>query len=128
MHHVTLETAIKLKEAGIEFKDSLFKYMYYSCASHLIADVERHYKSFDPVGLRILPAPILTELLERLPKVLIENGRYYFKCIDTAGDENYYASYDDSNNVEYRNLQGLSTNPCEAAAQLLLKLKKEGLI
>ena len=116
-HVVTLETARKLKEVGIEFPNSEF---WYEEDGILCYRTEVNARFIDS------PAPILTELLERLPAIIKVDGITgqldFWKHESGAWHIQYLA------NEKYRLELFASLNPCEAAAQLLLTLKEKGLL
>lgn len=120
-HTVSLETARKLHEAGIEFPQSIMAYV--------TSFKDLKYRFFISSAVpqnAILSAPILTELLEVLPKTIQLDGVWHFFTLESV--EDYYVSYDNAVGEPYNGLGFNHKKPCEAAAELLLKLKREGII
>lgn len=93
-HTVTLETARKLHEAGIEFKDSLFIHSKPNRPGTMYALFRREYPYDRPLDYKTFAAPILTELLEVLPKVLTTGGRDYRLNVLYENNKCYLGYYD----------------------------------
>ena len=112
-HHTSLPIAKQLAEAGIVIESD-----YVWCHGDLIPVIN---VILETTKSDILPAPIATELLERLP-FAIDNG---YLTIDKSKDC-YHVSYEISEDKNF--LHFSAENLLDSLALLLIRLKQDGLI
>jgi hypothetical protein len=114
-HVTSLEISKQLAEAGIVIKSE-----YVWCHGDLIPIINI---ILETAGSEIYPAPIATELLERLPDGC-EYGVNLVKLMSGYGVE--LTSY---KTMPYDRLEFIQDkNPCDTLALLLIRLTKDGLI
>jgi hypothetical protein len=128
---VTLDTAKRLKEAGWD-KETYFWYAYDREHSESQSPYQLiHLKDFGYCYFEksnSYPAPTLRELLDEMPEILENHrGKNYF-VMQRVG--NIYTCGYSLNSVHsfFHGIARTHTNPCEAVAELFLKLKSEQLI
>ena len=120
-HHVSLPIAKQLAEAGIVIESEY--YWHTHDGKNWVCD----WRNFDhrtvPAEFQVFPAPIATELLERLP----DGCRYGVNLVKLMSG--YGAELTDYTQMPYKRLEFIQDkNPCDALALLLIRLTKDGLI
>jgi len=124
-HHVSLKIAKQLAEAGIVIESE-----YVWCHGDLIPVIN---VILETAGSEIYPAPIATELLERLPAKIYSKADDAWLRIEKINNEyfsNYYSSDRDGDyaHYSYDEEPPYSKSIPDALALLLIRLTKDGLI
>jgi hypothetical protein len=124
-HHVSQTIAKQLAEAGIVIESEY--YWHTHDGKNWVCD----WRNFDhrtvPAEFQVFPAPIATEILERLPKYLTDEDDMNWHLNISYDDYNTpYLSYQ-LNEMEWFNAVTADTAP-NALALLLIRLTKDGLI
>jgi len=114
-HHTSLKIAKQLVEAGIVIESD-----YVWCHGDLIPVIN---VILETTKSDIFPAPIATELLERLP----DGCRYGVNLVKLMSG--YGVELTDYTQMPYKRLEFIQDkNPCDTLALLLIRLTKYGLI
>ena len=114
-HHTSLKIAKQLVEAGIVIESD-----YVWCHGDLIPVIN---VILETTKSDIFPAPIATELLERLP----DGCRYGVNLVKLMSG--YGVELTDYTQMPYKRLEFIQDkNPCDTLALLLIRLTKDGLI
>jgi hypothetical protein len=131
---VSYETALKLKEAGLEVEterfidpDGLLYWKLYHNDHKLFVYVELSlFKGYHVCSLcpDIIPAPTLDELLDVLPKTIQPINLIYSLVINFNKNTIGYEVAD----LAFKGVPIIDNNRKEAAAQMVLKAVKEGWI
>lgn len=120
-HHVTLETAQRLKAAGFP-QDTLFSHVILATNSWFIEPTENlRTETCQPYLDAGSAAPILTEVLEQLPKTFRHAPLWMARKWPSF---DWFALYWDHGTSEASEAGTRHENPAEAAALLWLKLKE----
>ena len=135
MKTVSLETAKKLKEAGLEL-DTYFVWtntgnLYIKQTGNTLWQTADFTGKYDLRGV-YFPAPTLDELLEVMPCYTNDNENYLFGMLKSTDNKRYYAYYRNGHHfaMVYNGctLYCCNENPAEAVAELWLKLKANKLV
>ena len=120
-HHVSLSIAKQLAEAGIVIKSEFWWHFKIDELGNRCYGKLVHFPSNTLAN--DYPAPIATELLERLP----DGCRYGVNLVKLMSG--YGVELTDYTQMPYKRLEFIQDkNPCDALALLLIRLTKDGLI
>ena len=119
-HHTSLPIAKQLAEAGIVI-ESEFWWVEDNPEDWVL--VPKGWTNIEMSRPKKYPAPIATELLERLP----DGCRYGVNLVKLMNG--YGVELTDYTQMPYKRLEFIQDkNPCDALALLLIRLTKDGLI
>jgi len=121
-HHVSLTIAKQLAEAGIVIESEYAWQKWNNAEDWVIRRPIQRGKTV-PEIFQEIPAPIATEILERLP----DGCRYGVNLVKLMSG--YGVELTDYTQMPYKRLEFIQDkNPCDALALLALKLKADNLI
>ena len=129
-HHVSLSIAKQLVEAGIVIESEYVWQKWNNAEDWVIRRPIQRGKTV-PEIFQEIPAPIATEILERLPAELIVEKVTYNLFIGVAKTERgieYYVGYADEFEREELLCELQTATIPNALALLLIRLTKDGLI
>ena len=120
-HHTSLKIAKQLAEAGIVIKSKFWWHFKIDELGNRCYGKLVHFPS--NTSANDYPAPLATELLERLP----DGCRYGVNLVKLMSG--YGVELTDYTQMPYKRLEFIQDkNPCDTLALLLIRLTKDGLI
>lgn len=121
-HVPTFDACKRLREAGFP-QETFFSWVTVAAKPELLSRdsiIHRDYLNAYPASF--YAAPILTEILEQLPKSEIRNGELYSLDITWDGLGAHVGFYVEDYMGKVHGFEGVDHNPAAAAAQLWLEL------
>jgi len=120
-HHTSLPIAKQLAEAGIVIESEFWWSQ--PIQNEWSISYRSYTKEINGVAREYYPAPIATELLERLP----DGWRYGVNLVKLMSG--YGVELTDYTPMPYKRLEFIQDkNPCDALALLLIRLTKDGIL